>query len=42
MENKGMGFYARIVGLGFPKSYPGKVLLVTFLGTQAPLLAVTL
>ncbi len=37
-----MGFYARIVGLGFPKSYPGKVLLVTFLGTQAPLLAVTL
>ena len=37
-----MGFYARIVGLGFPKSYPGKVLLVTFLGAQAPLLAVAL
>ncbi|MDQ3316042.1 MAG: GGDEF domain-containing protein [Actinomycetota bacterium] len=42
MENEGTGLYARLARLGFPKSYPGKVLLVTFLGTQAPLLAVAL
>ena len=42
MENECMAFYARIAGLGFPKSYPSKVLLVAFLGTQAPLLAVSL
>ncbi|HEV2093262.1 MAG TPA: GGDEF domain-containing protein [Rubrobacter sp.] len=42
MEKEGMGLYARIAGLGAPKSYPGKVLLVAFLSAQAPLLAVAL
>ena len=42
MEREGTGLYARISRLGFPKSYPGKVLLVAFLGTQAPLLAAAL
>ncbi|MDQ3318040.1 MAG: GGDEF domain-containing protein [Actinomycetota bacterium] len=42
MENEGLGLYARISGWGFPKSYPGKVLLAALLGTHAPLLAVTL
>ena len=40
--NEGTGLYAWISWLGFPKSYPGKVLLVAFLGTQAPLIAVAL
>lgn len=42
LENEGLGLYARISGWGFPKSYPGKVLLAALLGTHAPLLAVTL
>ncbi len=42
MEREGLGLYARISRLGFPKSYPGKVLLVAFLGAQAPPLAVAL
>ena len=42
MERQGLGLYARISRLGFPKSYPGKVLLVAFLGAQAPLIAVAL
>ena len=42
MEREGLGLYARISRLGFPKSYPGKVLLVAFLGAQAPLMAVAL
>ncbi len=42
MEREGLGLYARISRLGFPKSYPGKVLLVAFLGSQAPPIAVAL
>ncbi len=42
MEREGLGLYARISRLGFPKSYPGKVLLVAFLGAQAPLIAIAL
>ena len=42
MEKASLGLYARISGPGFPKSYPGKILLVVFLGTHAPLLAVAL
>ena len=42
MQNNGLGLYARISRLGFPKSYPGKVLLVAFLGAQAPLIAIAL
>ena len=42
MRRQGLGLYARISRLGFPKSYPGKVLLVAFLGAQAPPIAVAL
>ena len=42
MKNGGLGLYARISQLGFPKSYPGKIVLVAFLGAQAPLLAAAL
>ena len=42
MQREDLGLYARISRLGFPKSYPGKVLLVAFLGAQAPLIAVAL
>ena len=42
MQRQGLGLYARISRLGFPKSYPGKVLLVAFLGAQAPPIAVAL
>ena len=42
MERQGLGLYAQISRLGFPKSYPGKILLVAFLGAQAPLIAVAL
>jgi diguanylate cyclase (GGDEF)-like protein len=37
-----MGLYARISGAGFPRSYSGKILLIAFLGIQAPLLVVAL
>jgi diguanylate cyclase (GGDEF)-like protein len=42
LENGGVGLYARMSGAGFPKSYPGKIMLVAFLGAQAPLLVVAL
>jgi len=42
LEREDLGLYARISRLGFPKGYPGKVLLVAFLGAQAPLIAVAL
>jgi diguanylate cyclase (GGDEF)-like protein len=42
LEREGLKLYARISRIGFPKTYPGKVLLVAFLGAQAPLLAVAL
>lgn len=42
MEKEELRLYALISRLGFPKSYPGKILLVVFLGTQAPLLVVAL
>jgi diguanylate cyclase (GGDEF)-like protein len=42
LRRQGLGLYARISRLGFPKSYPGKVLLVAFLGAQAPPIAVAL
>jgi diguanylate cyclase (GGDEF)-like protein len=42
LEREGLGLYARISRPGFPQSYPGKVLLVAFVGAQAPLLAVAL
>ncbi len=42
MKNGGLGLYARMSRAGFPKSFPGKVLLVAFLGAQAPLLAAAL
>ena len=42
MQREDLGLYARISRLGFPKSYPGKVLLVAFLGAQAPLIAIAL
>jgi diguanylate cyclase (GGDEF)-like protein len=42
LKNGGLGLYARMSRAGFPKSFPGKVLLVAFLGAQAPLLAAAL
>jgi diguanylate cyclase (GGDEF)-like protein len=41
-ENDGLGTYALVSRLGFPKTYRGKIMLVAFLGTQAPLLALAL
>ena len=41
MENAGLRTYALISGWGFPKTYRGKIMLVAFLGTHAPLLAVS-
>jgi diguanylate cyclase (GGDEF)-like protein len=40
LENGGLGLYARMSKAGFPKSFSGKIVLVAFLGAQAPLLAV--
>ncbi len=40
MANDGLGTYALLSRLGFPKSYRGKIMLVAFLGTHAPLIAV--
>ncbi len=42
MENAGLGIYTLISKLGFPKTYRGKIMLVAFLGTHAPLLGATL
>src|SRR5918998_1837103 len=41
MASGNLNTYALLSRLGFPKSYRGKILLVAFLGMQAPLLAVT-
>ena len=38
MENADLGFYALISKSGFPKTFRGKIMLVAFLGTHAPLL----
>ena len=42
MENAGLGIYTLISKWGFPKTYQGKIMLVAFLGTHAPLLALAL
>ena len=42
MENAGLGTYTLISKLGFPKTYRGKLMLVAFLGTNAPLLGAAL
>jgi diguanylate cyclase (GGDEF)-like protein len=41
-ENDGLGTYALVSRLGFPETYRGKIMLVAFLGTHAPLLALAL
>jgi diguanylate cyclase (GGDEF)-like protein len=38
LDNADLGFYALISKWGFPKTYRGKIMLVAFLGTPAPLL----
>jgi diguanylate cyclase (GGDEF)-like protein len=42
LENAGLGIYTLISKLGFPKTYRGKLMLVAFLGTNAPLLGAAL
>jgi diguanylate cyclase (GGDEF)-like protein len=42
MASGNLNTYALLSRLGFPKSYRGKILLVAFLGMQAPLLAATI
>jgi diguanylate cyclase (GGDEF)-like protein len=42
LENAGLGTYTLISKLGFPKTYRGKIMLVAFLGTHAPLLGAAL
>ena len=42
MENADLGIYALISKWGFPKTYRGKIMLVAFLGTHAPLLGASL
>jgi diguanylate cyclase (GGDEF)-like protein len=39
VTQEGLGTYALLSRLGFPKSYRGKIMLVAFLGTHAPLIA---
>jgi diguanylate cyclase (GGDEF)-like protein len=39
LTHDGLGTYALLSRLGFPKSYRGKIMLVAFLGTHAPLIA---
>jgi diguanylate cyclase (GGDEF)-like protein len=39
LANDGLGTYALLSRLGFPNSYRGKIMLVAFLGTYAPLIA---
>lgn len=39
MANDGLGTYTLLSRLGSPSSYRGKIMLVTFLGTHAPLIA---
>jgi diguanylate cyclase (GGDEF)-like protein len=40
LENAGLKTYTLISKWGFPKTYRGKIMLVAFLGTHAPLLGV--
>ena len=42
MEKAGLKTYALVSGWGFPKTYRSKLVLVTFLAAQAPLLATAL
>jgi len=42
LENAGLGTYTLISKWGFPKTYRGKIMLVAFLGTHAPLLGAAL
>ena len=42
IEHEGLRTYALFSGLGFPKGYRDKIMLVAFLGTHAPLLALAL
>jgi predicted signal transduction protein with EAL and GGDEF domain len=42
LENADLGFYALISKWGFPKTYRGKIMVVAFLGTPAPLLGAAL
>lgn len=42
MVRRGLGIYAVLSRLGFPRSYLGKIAAVAFLGTHAPLLALAL
>ena len=39
MTHDGLGTYALLSRLGFPRSYRGKIMLVAFLGTHVPLIA---
>jgi diguanylate cyclase (GGDEF)-like protein len=42
LEKTGLGTYTLISKWGFPKTYRGKIMLVAFLGTHAPLLGTAL
>jgi hypothetical protein len=42
LENAGLGIYTLISKWGFPKTYRGKIMVVAFLGTHAPLLGAAL
>ena len=42
LEMNGLGTYTLIPKWGFPKTYGGKIMLVVFLGTHAPLLGTAL
>jgi hypothetical protein len=42
LENTDLGTYSLISKWGFPKTYRGKLMLVAFLGTHAPLLSAAL
>jgi len=42
LEMNGLGTYTLISKWGFPKTYGGKIMLVVFLGTHAPLLGTAL
>jgi len=42
LEKAGLKTYALVSGWGFPKTYRGKLVLVTFLAAQAPLLGTAL
>jgi diguanylate cyclase (GGDEF)-like protein len=42
LEKTGLGTYTLVSRWGFPKTYRGKIMLVAFLGTHAPLLGAAL